>query len=219
MRAVWRSEHNNTEAVFSGHCRTQGKGGLYYAGAWAGYGFHEDGLKAGIAVAAALGASIPWTPRATSPKTSLLDNFFVFTFDRFARAAITAGRLRLILPNGKELVYGSDASAQQHAPAKGALGNVAWVRQTAPGTLHSFSSSPAVWVFGMSGVRPCEWTGVWGILMRMTLRRVRLLLWGHICVASCLVYGVSGVRPCRRMGALDDMRRPTCDTKFSLGRG
>lgn len=46
----------------------QGKGGVYLAGAWAGYGFHEDGLRAGIAVAQALGASIPWTPRAASPK-------------------------------------------------------------------------------------------------------------------------------------------------------
>lgn len=38
----------------------QGEGGIWYAGAWAGYGFHEDGLKAGMAVARRLGASIPW---------------------------------------------------------------------------------------------------------------------------------------------------------------
>lgn len=46
----------------------QGKGGVYLAGAWAGYGFHEDGLKAGIAVAETLGAKVPWTPRPASPK-------------------------------------------------------------------------------------------------------------------------------------------------------
>ena len=32
----------------------QGQNGRYYAGAWMGYGFHEDGLKAGLAAAAQL---------------------------------------------------------------------------------------------------------------------------------------------------------------------
>ena len=32
----------------------QGKNSRYYAGAWMGYGFHEDGLKAGLAAAASL---------------------------------------------------------------------------------------------------------------------------------------------------------------------
>lgn len=126
----------------------QGKGGLYYAGAWAGYGFHEDGLKAGMAVAAQLGAAIPWTPRPTSPKTSLLDSFFTLTFDRFARAAISAGRLRLILPNGEELVYGSEASAQQHAPAKGGLH---WGFLGASGRVVAASCPSS----GLPGVYPC----------------------------------------------------------------
>jgi predicted NAD/FAD-binding protein len=34
---------------------------VYFAGAWASYGFHEDGLKAGMRVARLLGATIPWT--------------------------------------------------------------------------------------------------------------------------------------------------------------
>jgi uncharacterized protein len=38
----------------------QGRRGLWFCGAWAGYGFHEDGLKAGMAVAAALGVRAPW---------------------------------------------------------------------------------------------------------------------------------------------------------------
>ncbi len=38
----------------------QGLDRVSFCGAWAGYGFHEDGLKAGMAVAQRLGASIPW---------------------------------------------------------------------------------------------------------------------------------------------------------------
>jgi predicted NAD/FAD-binding protein len=38
----------------------QGRGGLWYAGAWLGFGFHEDGLRNGLRVAAALGARQPW---------------------------------------------------------------------------------------------------------------------------------------------------------------
>ncbi len=34
----------------------QGRRGVWFAGAWTGYGFHEDGLKSGLAVAAALTA-------------------------------------------------------------------------------------------------------------------------------------------------------------------
>jgi hypothetical protein len=94
----------------------QGKGGVYYAGAWCGYGFHEDGLKAGMAAAVALGAAVPWTPRPTSPKMGLLDGIFISTFNRFARAAISVGRLRFILPNGEELLYGSEESAARVVP-------------------------------------------------------------------------------------------------------
>ncbi|OBV37996.1 NAD(P)/FAD-dependent oxidoreductase [Janthinobacterium psychrotolerans] len=38
----------------------QGKGGLWYAGAWTGYGFHEDGLKSALRVAAAFDAAPAW---------------------------------------------------------------------------------------------------------------------------------------------------------------
>lgn len=43
-------------AVAAQHCvpALQGKNHRYFAGAWMGYGFHEDGLKAGLAAAAQL---------------------------------------------------------------------------------------------------------------------------------------------------------------------
>ncbi len=39
----------------------QGNGGVYYAGAWTRYGFHEDGLLSAVQVAEMLGVTTPWT--------------------------------------------------------------------------------------------------------------------------------------------------------------
>ncbi len=41
--------------------RVQGRRGVWFAGAWLGYGFHEDGLTSGLRVAMALGGEVPWT--------------------------------------------------------------------------------------------------------------------------------------------------------------
>jgi len=45
----------------------QGADRLWFCGAWCGYGFHEDGLSAGLAVAEALGARRPWRVAEVSP--------------------------------------------------------------------------------------------------------------------------------------------------------
>ena len=45
----------------------QGQGHCYFAGAWMGYGFHEDGLKAGLAAADQLLADIGRQGDADAP--------------------------------------------------------------------------------------------------------------------------------------------------------
>ncbi len=38
----------------------QGQGGLWFAGAWTGWGFHEDGLASAVSVSTGLGVAPPW---------------------------------------------------------------------------------------------------------------------------------------------------------------
>lgn len=49
----------------------QGRQRSWFAGAWCGYGFHEDGLQSGLNVAAALGSPAPWhhsvVPMSSAP--------------------------------------------------------------------------------------------------------------------------------------------------------
>lgn len=42
----------------------QGRDGLFFAGAWLNYGFHEDGFSSGLQVAKALGARLPFDVRS-----------------------------------------------------------------------------------------------------------------------------------------------------------
>jgi predicted NAD/FAD-binding protein len=47
-------------AAQQGLVGVQGEGGIWLAGAWGSYGFHEDGLKSALRVANGLGVQAPW---------------------------------------------------------------------------------------------------------------------------------------------------------------
>ncbi|ABD88106.1 NAD/FAD-binding protein [Rhodopseudomonas palustris] len=61
-RYVCEHPHYNA-AAFAAQQRLgeiQGQRHTWFCGAWTGYGFHEDGLRSGLAIAKTLGASVPW---------------------------------------------------------------------------------------------------------------------------------------------------------------
>jgi len=53
--------------VQAGLARIQGTNRSWFCGAWTRYGFHEDGLRSGLAVANALGVHAPWQDAASVP--------------------------------------------------------------------------------------------------------------------------------------------------------
>ncbi|MGL4634658.1 MAG: NAD(P)/FAD-dependent oxidoreductase [Beijerinckiaceae bacterium] len=60
-----------TQTAFAGQKLLQkinGHNRLWFAGAWTGYGFHEDGLTSGMNVAEGLGAFMPWRQDSAAPR-------------------------------------------------------------------------------------------------------------------------------------------------------
>jgi uncharacterized protein len=64
----------------------QGVNRTWFCGSYCGYGFHEDGLKSGIAVALALGAEVPW-PSEVEPANRVPSRNAEWTTSRPALAA------------------------------------------------------------------------------------------------------------------------------------
>jgi predicted NAD/FAD-binding protein len=64
-------------AAQEGIASIQGRHNTWFAGAWLGYGFHEDGLQSGLNVAAALGSPAPWhgtfTPMSSALPPTILE--------------------------------------------------------------------------------------------------------------------------------------------------
>lgn len=54
--------------------RVNGRDGLWFAGAWMGHGFHEDGLKSGLTAALSLGGQTPWETVGIEVESSVPDS-------------------------------------------------------------------------------------------------------------------------------------------------
>jgi len=102
----------------------QGEKSTYFCGAWCGYGFHEDGIKSAVDMCALQGVTPPWVMTGTilptegcMPKLSLMNSLFVSSFEKAAGSIIKTGSLRLILPNGREMLLGTPKGSAGDTPS------------------------------------------------------------------------------------------------------
>ncbi|KNA06672.1 hypothetical protein SOVF_178870 [Spinacia oleracea] len=84
----------------------QGKRGIWFCGAYQGYGFHEDGLKAGmVAAQGVLGKSFNILSNPKQMVPSLTEAAACLFVTRFLRGFITAGCLTLLEEGGTILTF------------------------------------------------------------------------------------------------------------------
>mmetsp|Transcript_20913 Transcript_20913/g.47922 ORF Transcript_20913/g.47922 Transcript_20913/m.47922 type:complete len:1441 (-) Transcript_20913:534-4856(-) len=93
----------------------QGVDGVYFAGAWCSYGFHEDGIRSAVEVVKKMchkSDVTPWKPISCNPKMSNASQVFLRLFLRFGEAMVPQMcAVRLILPNGDEAIVGARDAA------------------------------------------------------------------------------------------------------------
>ncbi|GBG24148.1 Sphingolipid C9-methyltransferase [Hondaea fermentalgiana] len=102
-----------------------GSRSLWFAGAWLGSGFHEDGIRSALAVCKALAGSVPrWAVqvgapehpglqliRGPSPSKSVSQRLGLQVFQAVASRGIKRGHLVMMLPDGNDLHFGRESAA------------------------------------------------------------------------------------------------------------
>lgn len=104
---------------------------IWFAGAWLGSGFHEDGIRSALAVCKSLTGDVPlWAQQAgapehpglkiirgPSPDKTIMQRFGLQIFQSVAKRGLQKGYMQLMLPDGNDTTFGR--SSYEDAKARG----------------------------------------------------------------------------------------------------